>query len=251
MKRFVCLITVSWLYVSGIAQTSLCLSTDKTTSLIFPFAIKHVDRGTGAVLAQQVKDAPAILLVKAGAKGFAETNLSVITEDGSLYSFSVCYDDKPATWVYHLPIQGKESVANTAAALADNPKFIKRIRTKTSGVKAEIEGIYIKDNVMYFQLALSNESPIGYDVELLRFYTADKKKGKRTSVQENEIKPLHIAGNTSVIAANTKLVAVAAVEKFTIPDSQYMGVQLLEKNGGRHLNLKLSNRWLIKARPIK
>lgn len=251
MQRFVCLITVSWLCVSAIAQTSLCISTDKTTSLIFPFAIKHVDRGTGAVLAQQVKDAPAILLVKAGAKGFPETNLSVVTEDGSLYSFLVCYDNKPATWVYHLPIQGKESIASTAAAIADNPKFINRVKHKHWDVKAQIEGIYIKDDVMYFQLVLTNESAINYDIELLRFYIADKKKGKRTSVQENELKPLHIGGNTTAITAGNQSTIVVAFEKFTIPDAKFLGVQLLEKNGGRHLALRLSNRILMKARPLK
>ena len=251
MKQFVCLITMTWLCVSVFAQTSLCISTDKTTSLIFPFAIKHVDRGTQTVLAQQVKDAPSILLVKAGVKGFSETNLSVVTEDGSLYSFRVCYDDKPTTWVYHLPAQRKESIANTAAAIADNPKFIKRVKDKRWAVKAQVEGIYIKDDVMYYQVLLANESAINYDIELLRFYIADKKEGKRTGVQENELKPLHISGNTASIVANSSSIIVVALEKFTIPDAKFLGVQLLEKNGGRHLNLKLSNRWLMKARPVK
>lgn len=251
MKRFVCIAIVSWLCVSAIAQTSLCISTDKTTSLIFPFAIKHVDRGTQAVLAQQVKDAPAILLVKAGAKGFPETNLSVVTEDGSLYSFLVCYDNKPATWVYHLPVQGKESIANTAAAVADNPKFIKRVKDKHWDMKAEIDGIYIKDDVMYFQLLLNNESAINYDIELLRFYIADKKKGKRTSVQENELSPLHVSGNTTVVMAGNQSTIVVGFEKFTIPDAKFLGIQLMEKNGGRNLALRLNNHTLMKARPIK
>lgn len=251
MKRFVCLIAVLWLCVSASAQNSLCISTDKTTSLIFPFAIKHVDRGTQTVLAQQVKDAPSILLVKAGSKGFSETNLSVVTEDGSLYSFRVCYDDKPATWVYHLPIQGKDSIANTAAAIADNPKFIKRVNDKHWDVKAEIIGIYIKDDVMYYQLVLTNESAINYDIEQLRFYMADKKKGKRTGVQEAEMKSLHTSGNSAFVAAGTSSTIVVALEKFTIPDAKFLGVQLLEKNGGRHLNLKLSNGRLMKARPVK
>ncbi|HUC82378.1 MAG TPA: conjugative transposon protein TraN [Flavisolibacter sp.] len=251
MKRFMCLIAVLWLCVSASAQTSLCISTDKTTSLIFPFAIKHVDRGTQTVLAQQVKDAPSILLVKAGTKGFSETNLSVVTEDGSLYSFRVCYDDKPATWVYHLPVQGKESIANTAAAIADNPKFIKWVKDKRWDMKAELIGIYIKDDVMYYQLLLTNQSSINYDIELLRFYIADKKKGKRTGVQEAELKPLHTSGNSALVAAGTSSTIVVALEKFTIPDAKFLGVQLLEKNGGRHLNLKLSNGRLMKARPVK
>ncbi|MBK8310909.1 MAG: DUF4138 domain-containing protein [Chitinophagaceae bacterium] len=89
MKQFVSMISICWMFVSATAQTTLGITTDKTTSLVFPFAIKHVDRGTQAVLAQQVKEAPTILLVKAAEKDFAETNLSVVTDDGSVYAFTV------------------------------------------------------------------------------------------------------------------------------------------------------------------
>ena len=34
------MISVVGLFVSAIAQTKLCITTDKTTSLVFPFAIK-------------------------------------------------------------------------------------------------------------------------------------------------------------------------------------------------------------------
>lgn len=251
MQRFVCLITVTLLCFSSFSQISLCLATNKTTSLIFPMPIKYVDRGSQAVLAQQVKDVPAVLLVKAGTKGFAETNLSVVTEDGSLYSFRICYDENPASWVYQLPVQGRETVAATAAAIADNPKFIKRIKDKRWGMRAEINGIYIKDDVLYFQLVLTNESAINFDIELLRFFIADKKKGKRTSIQEAELKPLHVTGNSAAVVAGKKSTIVVALEKFTIPDAKFLGVQLLEKNGGRHLNLKVSNDLLMKAKAIE
>lgn len=251
MKPFVSTLLASWLCIAASAQTSICLSTDKTTSLIFPSAIKHVDRGTQAVLAQQVKDAPAVLLVKAGAKAFPETNLSVITEDGALYTFRVCYDGNPATWVYRLPVQGKETIADIAKAVADNPKFINRAGAKSGGVKAEVIGIYINEDVLYFQLQLSNVTAINYDIEHLRFYTADKKKGKRTAVQEAELTPLHIAGNTAIVAAGSQTSIVVAFEKFTIPDAKFLGIQLSEKNGGRHLNLVVSSPTLMRTRAIR
>ena len=53
-------------------------------------------------------------------------------------------------------------------------------------MQAKVIGIYIKENVMYYQLRLENQSPIDYDIELLRFYIRDKKKGKRTATQEKE-----------------------------------------------------------------
>ena len=83
MKQIVCMMFGCWLFVSAIAQTtSLCVATDKTTSLVFPFSIVHVDRGTKDILVQPVQEAENILLVKAGLKDFPETNLSVFTADG-------------------------------------------------------------------------------------------------------------------------------------------------------------------------
>lgn len=247
MKRFVCLMAMSWLFVSAIAQTSLFITTDKTTSLVFPFAIRHVDRGTQAVLAQQVKDAPTILLVKAAEKDFPETNLSVVTDDGSVYSFTVCYSSQPALWVHYLPVNKTRAISSYANAILDNQKTIKGIKDKKYNMKSLVKGIYIKDNVIYYQLYIENSGPVDYDIDLLRFYIKDKKKSKRTAVQENEQKPLYTAGNTSKVKAKSNSVMVFALDKFTIPDKKYLAVQIMEKNGGRHFLLKLNNKEIMKA----
>ena len=89
MKLLFCLYISICLFSDLKAQTSIAISTDKTTSLVFPFGIAHVDRGSQSILAQTVKEVSSILLVKAASKDFSETNLSVITEDGTLYSFLV------------------------------------------------------------------------------------------------------------------------------------------------------------------
>ncbi len=43
------------------------------------------------LLVAQVKEADNILLVKAAATNFSETNLSVVTSDNSMYTFAVTY----------------------------------------------------------------------------------------------------------------------------------------------------------------
>ncbi|MEP7376188.1 MAG: conjugative transposon protein TraN [Chitinophagaceae bacterium] len=248
MKRFVCLICGCFLLVSAIGQgTSLCIATDKTTSLIFPFAIRHVDRGTKDVLVQKVKEADNILLVKAASKDFPETNLSVVTDDGSIYSFAICYENKPAIWIYNLPANGKVSIATYANGILDNPRRMRGTNDRRWDMETEIIGIYIKDNTIYYQLRVTNQSPIDYDIDLLRFFIRDKKKGKRTAAQENELKPLYIAGNTLKVKARNNNVIVVALDKFTIPDAKYLGIQVMEKNGGRHLFVKLRNRQILKA----
>lgn len=247
MKQFVCMVCAIGVFVSTFAQAAgLQLATDKTISLIFPYPIRHVDRGTKDVLVQPVQEAGNILLVKAASRDFPATNLSVVTSDGSVYSIAVAYGES-SNWIYRFPVQLKASVSAYANSVLDNPKTMIGISDASWDMLARVIGVYIKDDVIYYQLDLQNESPIDYDVDFFRFYMRDKKKAKRTAVQESEIIPLYVAGNTSIVKANTHNSIVVALDKFTIPDAKYLAIEIGEKNGGRNLLLKVKNRKIIKA----
>lgn len=248
MKQFVSLLCGLGLLITSFAQSpSISITTDKTISLIFPFPIIHVDRGTMDVLVEQVKEAGNILLVKAGSANFSATNLSVITNDGNVYSFPVGYEKTPLTWVYSLPAQNSATPERYANGILDNPPTIHGIRYRKWDMLAKVSGIYIHENTIYYQLQIDNQSSVDYDIDLLRFYIRDKKKAKRTAMQENEIKPLYIAGNTKLVKANSISTLVVALEKFTIPDAKFLSIEVMEKNGGRHLLLKIHNNKIIRA----
>ena len=229
------------------AQQPLGVSTDKTTALIFPFPIKYVDRGTKDVIVQPVKENEKILLVKAAVKQFSETNLSVVTDDGHVYSFNVTYNAKPDSLVIELPVFTAASIETYARSIADNKGIVRGIFDKSWSVEASITGIYVRENVLYFQLLLCNHSAINFDVDVLRFYLRDRKKGKRTAAQEVACTPLFIAGNPKQVKSYGFSVLVVALDKFTIPDAKFFGVQVMEKNGGRHLQLKVYNNAIVKA----
>lgn len=249
MKRFVCLICGCCFFVSSFAQ-NLKVATDKTTSLVFPFPVVHVDRGTKDVLVQQVREKDNILLVKAAVAEFQETNLSVVTDDGSIYSFAVDYDARPSKLVWRISEQNEVSPNSYCKTILDNPRLVHGIHDHSWDMIAQVTGIYIKGTTIYFQLCLDNESSIDYGIDLLKFYIRDKKKGKRTAVQENELKPVCTAENTKVVKARTKDVIVVALDKFTIPDRKYLAIQIMEKNGGRNLNLRVRNNKIVKAVPL-
>ncbi len=230
----------------AIAQQPLTITTDKTTSLIFPFPIKYVDRGTKDILVQPVKENDNILLVKAASKQFSETNLSVVTADGNVYTFTVNYSDTPAELSFHLPPNKKTGIATYANGIIDNkPRRI--LKVEKYNVIAKVIGIYIKDEVIYCQLEICNHSPVDYDIELLQFVIRDRKKSKRTAIQENELTPVYIAGNKKQVKGYSFSVIVVALEKFTIPDAKLFAIRIMEKNGGRHFNLKLYNKQVLKA----
>ncbi len=69
---------------------------DKTTTLIFPSSIKDVDLGSSNIVAARAQSSDNVLRVKAAIRGFEkETNMSVITEEGSFYTFNIRYADEP------------------------------------------------------------------------------------------------------------------------------------------------------------
>jgi conjugative transposon TraN protein len=241
----------------------LAITNTKTTSLVFPKDIRYVDRGTNEILTQQVKGANNILLLKAAKVHFKETNLSVLTIDGKLYSFKVEYDSLPQGWVYYFKNDDSNSLSpnqsvlqqtslDDIAKLSNELLFKKR---KVFGVACKkwqtllmLKGVYIKTNSLFFQLTVKNTSHIDYDIDFMKVYIRDLRKSKRTSSQELEVHPLFIAGDTSRIKAQGKNDIVIALEKFTMPEAKYLAIEVHEKNGGRHLLVKLGNYRITKAR---
>ena len=49
----------------------------KTTHLIFPYAVSYVDLGNGGIIADKARGAENIVKVKASQQGFPETNMTV------------------------------------------------------------------------------------------------------------------------------------------------------------------------------
>ena len=231
---------------SASAQT-VTISDQQTVSVVFPFPIVHVDRGHTTIQVQLVAEAKSILLVKAASSNMPATNLSVITADGSVYALRLCYATELPELVVRLSEQRRISYQRVAENILDNTPVLRRPRATAWDISFQLTGVYVQDGVLYFQLALLNNSTIDYPISLLRFSIKDKQRGKRTAVQEVDCQPLILAGYSSVVPAGSKQVIVAAFEQFTIPDRKYFAVQCMESNGGRHLQLKVNNRSIVNA----
>jgi conjugative transposon TraN protein len=87
----------------------------KTVHIIFPAAIRYVDLGSIDIMAAKADGSENVLRVKAATHGFRrETNLSVITDDGSYYTFNVKYADEPVKLSVEMAdfLQGKNKPGN-------------------------------------------------------------------------------------------------------------------------------------------
>jgi conjugative transposon TraN protein len=243
---------------STVETSYLKISYSKTTSIVFPYAIKSVDRGSQEVLVQKAKGVENILLVKARQQNFMQTNLSVITADGMLYSFVLNYDEKCPVLnlvagtevdsnqevLFSSENENQKQIQQYAAMALTKKKKISSLEENRFFIKLQVTGIFIHQDVMYFRLLLGNASRINYDIDQLRFFIRDQKKSKRTASQEIEILPLLITSNVKTILDESEVSIVFAMPKFTIPEKKYFAIQLIEKSGGRHIELDVKNREL-------
>lgn len=269
---FICLSTSAFGQQSPAAKPSviepyrLTITYSKTTNLVFPYAIKSVDRGSKDVLAQKAKGIENILQIKAGRKGFEETNLTVITGDGRLYSYILNYSENPSVLNILFAASDKkasnisfsQSTANEAELKALSKKIaikkrsIRGKKDRKYGIKLQLEGLYVKEDVLYYQVSLLNKTYLNYDIGQFRFFIRDQKKAKRTASQEREIIPLFFHNDTATVKVKGQSgqMFVFALPKFTIPDKKYLAIQVMEENGGTHLELKVGNSIIIKSKPL-
>jgi len=244
-----------------IEPARLTVTNNKTTNLIFPYPIKSVDKGSKEILVQKAIGVENVLQVKAAKVGFDETNLTVITSDGSLFSFILNYAlipsginvkaDQPQVRPSSVAVFSEDAttdrIQKTAVQVSLKKKQISRISDQTNGIKLDLKGVYLADDNCYLQLSLQNSSVLDYDVKMLRMYVRDIKKSKRTASQELELNALYTQGNVKRVAAYSEQVVVICVHKFSIPDKKRIEIEMMESGGGRHLLIHFGNPTVMKA----
>ena len=242
----------------------------KTTHLIFPYAVSYVDLGNGGIIADKARGAENIVKVKASQQGFPETNMTVVTTDGRLYSFLVNYDANPRVLNYNLastdvstssavvPLAHLSNMGVTQSDLEEYSRLVleKRkgphVQERKDDITLALQGLYTQDDVFFFPLHLANSSNIGYDVDFIKFYIRDKKVAKRTAIQEAEVMPVFVYNaSQSTIPGPGNIDQVYALRKFTIPDDKNLVVEMFEKGGGRQLSFVVTNADILKARKLR
>lgn len=246
---------------------SIEVTFNKTSSLVFPTVIKSVDRGSRDVLAQKAKGVENVLQLKAARPGFTETNLTVITADGRIHHFTVNYSKEPEILMVNVD-ENDSAIEDSQKLIFESTmtefeleKYASQIVKAKRGIRfigeskhkiaLSLNGIYIRDNTIFYHFRIRNSSNINYDIDFLRFYVQDKAKVKRTASQEVDMKPVYVYGDYQQIAANTVQDMVYALEKFTIPDAKRLHIEMFEKNGGRNLELSIRNKTIVNAKLMK
>lgn len=249
---------------------------NKTVHVIFPAPIRYVDLGSADLLAAKADGTENVLRVKAALRDFSrESNLSVITEDGSYYVFNVKYADEPvklsvemtdflhdgeatnrpnnALDIYMQEL-GQESPLLVKLIMQsiykNDRKEIKHIGSKRFGIQHTLKGVYTHNGLLYFHLQLKNSSNVPFNVDYITFKIVDKQVAKRTAIQEQVIWPLRAYNNLTLIGGSRTERMVFTLPKFTIPDDKMLIVELNEQSGGRHQSFTVDNADLVRAKVI-
>lgn len=246
----------------NIQSLSLEVGYSKTSNIVFPSKIISVDRGSQSFILQKAKGVENILQIKAAKRKFQETNLTVITVDGKFYSFLVNYSDSPAILNIDLSQPQAKDLTSTLLTgdrnvtvlekerneIRKQRSFLKFKRTNQK-VSLHLNGIYLGDRSMWFALEVINKSFIEYKPAQIRFFIKDKRRSKRTAIQEQELSPIY-STSLPIIKGSEDRSIVTAFIPFTILSSKKLVIAINEEGGSRELVLPVKYKTLVRAKPI-
>ena len=259
----------------------------KTVHILFPSPVTYIDIGSMDIIAGKADGAENVVRVKAAVRNFAaETNLTVITEDGGFFTFDVYYAENPAVSTLNLTVQepqpesmkkpaavgypqptapasegrvllrevGREKPATVKRMLSDiyrqNRTDVKGIRTKKYGIGVEVLGIYVSNDVVYIHTCMYNDTNISFEVDARRFIVADRKLTKRTAQQQTPLGILRICNDPAVVRGHQRQRTVFALPKLTIADDKVLLLEIIEKNGARHQTTEIPSREISNAKVL-
>ena len=257
----------------------------KTVHILFPSPVTYIDIGSMDIIAGKADGAENVVRVKAAVRNFAaETNLTVITEDGGFFTFDVYYAENPVVSTLNLTVQepqpesmkkpaavgypqptapasesrvllrevGREKPATIKRMLSDiyrqNRTDVKGIRAKKYGIEVEVLGIYVFNDVIYIHSCISNDTNISFEVDARRFIVADRKLAKRTAQQQTPLEVLRVCNDPAVVRGHQRQRTVFALPKLTISDDKVLLLEIIEKNGARHQTVEIPAEELLEAK---
>jgi len=263
-------------YDKMIPPYGLEVTFDKTVHIIFPSAIRYIDLGSTNIIAGKADGAENVIRVKAAIRNFkTETNFSVITEEGSFYTFNVKYANEPlmmsvemkdfihdgdtvshpnnAMEVY-LKELGNESPMMVHLILKsiykNDRREINQIGSMSFGIQYLLKGIYTHNGLLYFYTQINNSSNVPFDLDFITFKIVDKKVMKRTAIQETVIYPIRAFNYVTRVGGKSSERTVFALDKFTIPEDKELVVELNEKNGGRNQRFFVESSDIVGANVV-
>lgn len=124
--------------------------------------------------------------------------------------------------------------------------FMRRV-VRHDKMEMVLQGIYLRDSLLWVVVRVENHSPIGYMPGYMRWCIRDKRQGRRTARQELVIKPLYVPP-AEVVGWDSSRVWATGFRPFALPKDKELVLLLAEGNGARELALAIGEKELLKVR---
>lgn len=262
-KKIIILIAIFFFSLAGFAQNLIEVCQSKTSHIISKEKVTYLQVGDhNKIIAEIAPEHPNIVRIKAVEEFEGESSLTILSAN-KVYSLFVKYND--TNKISHR-LEDFHSVETTGTAsgkipeyllrelshqiLTKNKKHVKKCKEKKDGIKFQLTNIYLKNDILFFELEITNQTNLGYEVENFHWWIDDKKQYKATNVQEYQVGQEYQHYNIKYIPAKTKLREVFVLPKLTIPDKRILRIEMLEKalgNTGRKLTLNVENKQILEA----
>lgn len=262
-NKIIILFAIFFFSMASFAQNQIEVCENKATHIISEEKVTYLQVGDhNKIIAEIAPEHPNLVRIKAVDEFDGESSLTIVSAN-KVYSLFIKYNDTDK--ISH-SLEDFHSVKTTGTAsgkipeyllrelshqiLAENKKQIKKRKTNKDGIKFQLINIYLKSEVLFFELEITNQTNLGYEVNNFHWWIDDKKQYKATNVQEYQVEPEFQHYNIKYIPAKTTLREVFVLPKLTIPDKRILRIEMLEKalgNTGRKLTLDILNKDILQA----
>jgi len=235
--------------------------------LFFPSPIRQGIVGSDFFVFSFNRDIPQYFGLLQAQPG-KESNLLVITTDGSIYSYIIKYKAELTRVNYFVEPQQRigQEVQNRAASApitlkptaaiplshmkAVSAQLLKRkqrlghLTKRNYGIKLTTKNIVFNKEHLYFVFEIENKSGLDYDVDFLEVAVQSRAKGKRKSSQRIVKQPLYKHQFPSKVKKGERVRFVYVLPKFSLSNNNRVVIQLHEAQGERDLEIKIAHRFI-------
>jgi len=206
-----------------------------------------------------------------------ESNLLIIGNSGSIFSYIIRYSDQLEKLNYFIP--GSKSIGNEIPEISEKTSGtnqnsagiskienrlagtetyyqnfssrllksnhrVSRIKKRNNGITLRLENIVFDREELYFVIEIKNASPIDYELNFLNLSVETRKNGRKKSIQKLVLEPVFKYNLPGIIPVGKTARFVYVLPKFSIAGDKVVVIDLKELNGERDLKLKIKHRFI-------
>ncbi|WP_299622951.1 DUF4138 domain-containing protein [uncultured Tenacibaculum sp.] len=269
MKKYI--ILIAFVFVSAFAKAqqreildTIYANDQNNVALFFPNPIRQGITGSENFVFTYNREQEQYFGLLQAQPG-NESNLLIINNNGSIFSYIVKYKEELSKLNYFIPLTssiGNEKPMDDQLTTTkkQEPRFDKskyyerfcsyllqrkerigRLKKRNSGIILTVENIVFDKEELYFVIKIENRSSLDYDLNFLNFSIETRKKGKKKSLQSLYQEPNFTYKLPEKIKENESKTLVYVLPKFSISNERSVVLELNETNGERNIKLKISN----------